>query len=145
MSADTELKQSFARYQVRYSTACYLLDGSPLHLWTIWRWCRWSGISTPAFVLRYLDDVADQLDPTSPHHERKGRIEDWTRQAVLGDSKAPADTPRGAKIVQRALRVSPELDLSDDERFELADQLGVDEHTIRRWVDRWRKVLDDGE
>lgn len=136
------LKKQLARYQITYSLACYALDDNPQHLWTVWRWCRKYGIDTPRAVLEYLDRVAAALDPKSEsQHER---IADQVRAAVLGEVKAPKprETIKHARIVQRALEMSRDLDLNEDQRNELAGLAGdVDERTIRRWLKRAKQIM----
>lgn len=130
----TDVLKPFAYYSIRHALACYALDENPQHLWTVWRVCRKNGIDVPPVVLKYLDGVADKLDPQSEKHNHKGRIENRIRDAIMGDSKAPADTSEHIRIAKRAFELSPNLKLNEDQRLELAELADVDERTIRRWL-----------
>ena len=138
---ENQIRSMFGAYSVRFALACYALDGSPLHLWTVWRVCRKTGIEVPSIVLSYLDAVADKLDPAAPEHKREGRVENWIREAVLGDNKAPAQTLKQARMVQRAFQLSASLDLDEQQRIDLAVEFECDESTVRRWLRRAREII----
>lgn len=140
---ENQIRSTLGAYSVRFALACYALDGSPLHLWTVWRVCRKAKMDVPAVVLSYLDGVADKLDPAAPGHKREGRIENWVREAVLGNNKAPAQTLDQAGMVQRAFELSASLDLDEQQRINLAVEFECDESTVRRWLKRVQEIMRD--